>query len=126
MLMFLFTTKTYCGFSGGSDGKGSACNTGDLGWVPGSGRCPGEGKGNPLQGSHLENPMDRGAWQSIAHEVTQIQQPNMKSSSFSPAKSAMCWAILPGSSPPLMAQRSRLLFFCPLNKQPPRFPLRLR
>ena len=46
---------------GGSDGKASACNAGDLGSIPGSGRSPGEGNGNPLQHSCLENPMDRGA-----------------------------------------------------------------
>ena len=50
------------GFPGGSDTKGSACNAGDLGLIPGSGRSPGEGNGNPLQYSCLENPMDRGAW----------------------------------------------------------------
>ena len=43
-------------------GKASACNTGDLGSIPGSGRSPGEGTGNPLQYSRLENPMDKGAW----------------------------------------------------------------
>ena len=43
---------------GSSDGKESACNTGDPGSVPGLGRSPGEGNGNPLQYSHLENPMD--------------------------------------------------------------------
>ena len=47
---------------GGSDGKASACNAGDLGSIPGSGRSPGEGKGNPLQHSCLENPMVRVAW----------------------------------------------------------------
>ena len=46
------------GFPGGSDGKVSAWNTGDLGSIPGSGRSPGEGNGNPLQHSCLENPMD--------------------------------------------------------------------
>ena len=46
---------------GGSDGKVSACNAGDLGSIPGSGRSPGEGNGNPLQHSCLENPMDGGA-----------------------------------------------------------------
>ena len=46
----------------GSDGKESACNAGDLGLIPGLGRSPGEGNGNPLQDSCLENPMDRGAW----------------------------------------------------------------
>ena len=49
-------------FLGGSDGKASACNAGDLGSIPGSGRSPGEGNGNPLQYSCLENPMDGGAW----------------------------------------------------------------
>ena len=47
---------------GGSDGKTSVYNAGDLGSIPGSGRSPGEGKGNQLQYSCLENPMDRGAW----------------------------------------------------------------
>ena len=50
------------GFPGGSDSKASACNVGDLGSIPGSGRCPGEGNGNPLQHSCLENPMDGEAW----------------------------------------------------------------
>ena len=50
------------GFPGSSDGKVSACNAGDPGSIPGSGRSPGEGKGNPLQYSCLENSMDRGAW----------------------------------------------------------------
>ena len=48
-------------FSGGSDGKESACNARDLGSIPGLGRSPGEGDGNSLQYSCLENPMDRGA-----------------------------------------------------------------
>ena len=47
---------------GGSDGKVSACNEGDLGSIPGSGISPGEGNGNPLQYSYLEKSMDRGAW----------------------------------------------------------------
>ena len=50
------------GFPGGSNGKESpACNAGDLGLIPGLGRSPGEGNGNPLQYSRLENPMDRRA-----------------------------------------------------------------
>ena len=48
-------------FPGDSDGKESACNAGDSGLIPGSGRSPGEGHGNPLQYSCLENLMDRGA-----------------------------------------------------------------
>ena len=49
-------------FPGGSDGKASAYNAGDLGSIPGWGRSPGEGNGNLLQYSYLENPMDGGAW----------------------------------------------------------------
>ena len=49
-------------FPGGSDGKASACNAGDLGSIPGSRRSPAEGNGNPLQYSCLENCTDRGAW----------------------------------------------------------------
>ena len=52
-----------------SDSEESACNTGDLGFIPGSGRSPGEGHGNPLQRSCLENPMDRGAWRATVHGV---------------------------------------------------------
>ena len=54
----------------GSDGKASAYNAGDLGSIPGSGRSPGEGNGNPLQYSCLENPMDRGAWQATVHGLS--------------------------------------------------------
>ena len=57
-------------FPGGSDGEVSACNAEDLGLIPGLGRSPGEGNGNPLQSSCLENPMDRGAWWTVVHGVT--------------------------------------------------------
>ena len=57
------------GFPGGSEVKASACNAGDLGSIPGSGRSPGEENGNPLQYSCLENPMDRGAWWATVHGV---------------------------------------------------------
>ena len=50
-------------FPGGSDGKEFACNVGDLGLIPASGRSPGGGHGNPLQCSCLKNPMERGTWQ---------------------------------------------------------------
>ena len=50
------------GFPDGSGGKASACNVGDLGLIPGLGRSPREGNGNPLQYSCPENPVDRGAW----------------------------------------------------------------
>ena len=55
------------GFPGGSDGNKSACNAGDPGSIPGLGRSPGEGNGNPLQYSCLENSMGRGAWQAAVH-----------------------------------------------------------
>ena len=52
-------------------GKESACQTGDEGSIPGSGRSSGEGNNNPLHYSFLGNPMDRGAWQATVHEVTE-------------------------------------------------------
>ena len=58
------------GVPGGSDGKESACNAGDPGIIPGLGKYPGEGNGNPLQYFCLENPMDRGAWRVTVHGVT--------------------------------------------------------
>ena len=57
------------GFSGGSEDKESACNAGDMGSIPGLGRSLGEGNGNPLQYSCLENVMDRGAWLAIVYRV---------------------------------------------------------
>ena len=57
------------GFPSGSDGKESACNAGDSGLIPGSGRFPGEGHGKPLQYSCVQNPMDREAWQDTVHGV---------------------------------------------------------
>ena len=56
-------------FLGGSDGKASASNAGDPGSIPGLGRSPGEGNGDPLQYSCLENPMDGGAWYPTIHGV---------------------------------------------------------
>ena len=56
-------------FPSGSDGKASAYNAGDLGSIPGSGRSPGEGNGNPLQYSCSENPMNGGPWQATVHRV---------------------------------------------------------
>ena len=61
------------GFPGGSDGKESGCNAGDLDSIPGSGRSPGDGNNNPLQCSCLENSMDRGAWRAIVHGVAKSQ-----------------------------------------------------
>ena len=51
----------------------SACNAGDPGLIPGLGRSSGEGNGNPLQYSHLENPMDRGAWQATVHGIARVR-----------------------------------------------------
>ena len=56
-------------FPGGSDGKASAYNAGDPGPIPGLGRSSGEGNGNPLQHSCLENPLDRGDWQATVRGV---------------------------------------------------------
>ena len=61
-ILVKFRDKTPLGFPGGSDGTASVYNVGDLGSSPGLGRSSGEGNGNPLQYSCLENPMDRGAW----------------------------------------------------------------
>ena len=61
------------GFPGGSEVKVSACNVGDLGSIPGSGRFPGEGNGNPLQYSCLENPMNGRAWWATIHGVANSQ-----------------------------------------------------
>ena len=57
------------GFPGDSEVKASAWNAGDLGSIPGSGRSPGKGNGNPLQDSCLENPMEGGAWWATVHGV---------------------------------------------------------
>ena len=59
-------------FPGGSDGKESAFSAGDTSSIPGSGGSPGEGNGNSLQYSCLENPMDRGAWQAPVHGVSEL------------------------------------------------------
>ena len=69
-------------FPGGSDGKESACNTGDLGLMLELGRSPAEKNSNPLQYSCLENPMERGAWWAAVHGVaksrTQLKQISMQ------------------------------------------------
>ena len=77
--------SAYWGFSEGSEVKASACNAGDLGSIPGSGRSPGEGNGNPLQYSCLENPMDGGVWWAavygVAQSRTRLKQLSSSSSS---------------------------------------------
>ena len=62
----------FMGFPHSSVSKESACNAGDLGLIPGSGRSPGKGNGSSLQYSCLENPMDRGAWQATVHGVVRV------------------------------------------------------
>ena len=74
-LCFLSLTLVSLGsdFPGGSNGKASAYNVGDLGSVPESARSSGEGNNNPLQYSCLENPIDRGAWWGTVHAVAKSQ-----------------------------------------------------
>ena len=67
----MFTLEV--GFPSGSEGKASACVAGDPASIPGSGRSPGEGNGNPLQYSFLEKPMDGGAWWATVHRVAKSQ-----------------------------------------------------
>ena len=64
-------------FPGGSDGKASVYNAGDLGSIPGQGRSAGEGNGNPLQYYCLENSMDRGAWQATVHSIAESDMTEM-------------------------------------------------
>ena len=71
LVNYLDWTRLHSGFPGGLVGKESVCNAGHPGSVPGSGRSLGEGNGNPLQYSCLENSMDRGAWWAIVHGVTE-------------------------------------------------------
>ena len=62
------------GFPGGSVVKNPPAHAGDLGSIPGSGRSPGDGNGNPLQDSRLENPTDRGIWQGTVQRVTEVSE----------------------------------------------------
>ena len=68
-------TPVFMGFPGGSGGKESAHNVGDLGSIPWLGRSPGRGQGNLSQYSCLENPHGRGAWETTIHEVAKNQTP---------------------------------------------------
>ena len=75
--VFFISTLEYffmstLGFPGGSVGKESACNAGNLGLIPGSGRSSGEGNGNPPQYSCLGNPVDRGAWWTTVYGVARV------------------------------------------------------
>ena len=62
----------FTSFPSGAEVKAPACNVGDLGSIPGSGRSPGEENGNPLLYSCLENPVDRGAWRASVHKVARV------------------------------------------------------
>ena len=70
---FLPAAQQWPGFSGGSVGKESTFSAGDAGLIPGLGRSPGGGRGNPLQDSCLENPVDRGAWWATVQRVVKSQ-----------------------------------------------------
>ena len=70
---FVNVSGSKAGFPGGSVVKNPPAHAGDAGSIPGLGRCPGGGNGNPLQHSCLENPMDRGASQATVHRVTKSQ-----------------------------------------------------
>ena len=68
-VFFILSTPHVMGFPGGSDGKASACNAGDLGTIPGSGRSPGKGKGNPLQILAWKIPWTEVRGQATVHGV---------------------------------------------------------
>ena len=70
---FKITFTNILDFPGGSDGEESACNVGDPGLIPGSGRCPGERNGNPLHYSCLRNPIEWEDWPATVHGVTKSQ-----------------------------------------------------
>ena len=73
MNFYLISPRILIDFPGGSDGIVSACNVGDLGSIPGSGRSHGEGRGNSLQYSCVENPMDTGMLWATVHRITKSQ-----------------------------------------------------
>ena len=89
------------GFPGGLDGKESACKAGDVGSLSGLGRSPGEGNGNPLQYSGLENPTDREAWRTTVYSVAKESDTtgrlnNNNPLPLTPKPQHLCW--LPSSS----------------------------
>ena len=94
----------------------SACNVGDLGSIPGLGRSPGGGHGNPLQYSCLENPMDRGAWQAAVHGVaksrTWLNDSAHTHSLFSPLPLLPPWFKSSACLPWVIATVSKLHCFC--------------
>ena len=89
MEVIILLRNIHCkGFPGGSDSKEPACSSGDPDSIPGLGRSPGEGHGNPLQYSCLENPMGRGAWQTTVHGVEKSQS-RLRHFTLYPVRSSM-------------------------------------
>ena len=83
----------HMGFPNGSDGKASAHSAGDPGLIPELGRSPGEGNGNPLQYSCLENSMDRGAWQATVHGVTHTHTHTHTLHIYIYMQELLCWIL---------------------------------
>ena len=106
-------------FPGASDSKESACNAGDPCSIPGSGRSPGGGHGNPLQYPCLENPMDTGAWGATVHGVTKSQT-RLKGLSMHAGTTFLkfCDGVWGGRPKTLPATEHRLLHLCPLGPCP--------
>ena len=73
-LFFYWHNFLYCPSHQKLPGKEFACNVGNMGLIPGSGRSPGEGNDNPLQYFCLENPMDRGTWRATVHRVADAME----------------------------------------------------
>ena len=116
-------TKPPSYFPGGSTGKESACNVGEVGSIPGLRRSPGGGHSNPLQYSCLENPMDREAWRAAVHGVCKESDMTKATKHSTGTKSPtqvedanfrLCWRFLehhPMTSPPTNQSRTRLSNF---------------
>ena len=92
-------------FPGGSDGKEFACSAGDLGLIPGLGRSPRDGNGNPLQYSSLENSMVRGAWKATVHGFAKSRT-QLSDFTFTFSSSALCFTY------PMGCLSSPLYKFC--------------
>ena len=100
-------------FSGGTDGKESACNAGDLGLFSGSRRSPGEGHGNPLQYSCLGNPMNRGAWWATVHGVAKSRARLSDQDSLSQNHNCLCCQTLLHIYKPDFYRSSRIKDYIP-------------
>ena len=97
------------GFPSGPMEENSPANAGDAGLIPASGRFPGEGNGNPLQNSCLENSMDRGAWQATVHGVSRVKH-NLQTKPAPPTLTCL----IPGDvcSDPLVKLQSAEFLYC--------------